>query len=134
MDRALAKLVWRRAHDCCEYCQMPQEFDAIGFEFDHIIAVSHGGQTQPDNLALACFLDNSYKGPNLSGIDPKTGRVTRLFHPRRDRWRLHFRWHGPVLRGRTAIGRATIATLRINLPHRVAHRAALIAEGVFPPA
>jgi len=27
-----------------------------------------------------------------------------------------------------------IAVLKINLPHRVAHRAALIEEGVFPPA
>lgn len=49
-------------------------------------------------------------------------------------WSRHFRWQGPVLIGRTPSGRATIAVLAMNLPHRVAQRAALIAEGVFPPA
>ena len=133
MGRALATLVWERAKSRCEYCQMAQADDSIAFEFDHIIAVSHGGPTTASNLALACFLDNSHKGPNLSGIDFKTGRIVRLFHPRRHKWDRHFKWNGPMLQGRTAIGRATITTLRINLPHRVAHRAALIAEGIFPP-
>jgi hypothetical protein len=133
MDRALEQLVWDRAGSRCEYCRLAQEHDATSFEIDHIIAVVHGGPTRAGNLALACFLDNSYKGPNLAGMDPETKRVTPLFHPRRHKWGRHFVWHGPVLRGRTPIGRATIATLRINLPHRVAHRAALIAEGVFPP-
>jgi hypothetical protein len=36
--------------------------------------------------------------------------------------------------GRTAMGRATVGTLRINLAHRVAYRQQLIDEGVFPPA
>jgi hypothetical protein len=31
-------------------------------------------------------------------------------------------------------GRATIAVMKINHPHAVAARAALIDEGVFPPA
>jgi hypothetical protein len=34
--------------------------------------------------------------------------------------------------GRTAAGRATVATLRINLLLRVAHRQMLIDEGAFP--
>jgi hypothetical protein len=112
---------------------MPQGHDDIPFEIDHIIAESHGGRTRASNLALACFHDNSFKGTNLSGIDPHTNRITRLFNPRRHKWERHFRWDGPYLVGKTPIGRATIATLRINLPHRVAHRAALIQEGLFPP-
>jgi 5-methylcytosine-specific restriction endonuclease McrA len=112
---------------------MLQDHDPILFEIDHIIALSHGGPTRASNLALACFLCNSYKGTNVAGIDPETRRVTPLFHPRRHKWQRHFRWHGPELHGRTPIGRATVATLRINLLHRTAHRAALIAEGVFPP-
>jgi len=113
---------------------MDQQYDAITFEIDHVLAQSHGGQTKASNLALACFLDNSYKGPNLSGIDPYSKRITRLFHPRRHKWSRHFQWSGPILVGLTAIGRATIATLKINLQHRVNHRAALIDEGVFPPS
>jgi len=107
-------------------------FDFLTFEIDHVIAVSHGGPTRPANLALACWHDNSYKGANLSGVDPKTRRIVALFNPRRQKWARHFRWVGPVLVGRTPAGRATVATLRINLDHRVAQRQALIEEGVFP--
>jgi hypothetical protein len=69
----------------------------------------------------------------LAGIDPKTGKKAWLFNPRRHKWASHFRWKGPVLVGRTPIGRTTVAVLAINLPHRIAQRASLIAEGVFPP-
>jgi hypothetical protein len=132
MREELRNLVWNRAGSRCEYCCMPQQHDDIPFEVDHVIAVSHGGTTRASNLSLACFHCNSFKGPNLAGIDPNTNRVTPLFHPRRHKWDRHFRWHGAILVGRTAIGRATIATLRINLPLRVDHRAALIEEGAFP--
>jgi len=56
-----------------------------------------------------------------------------LFHPRRHKWARHFRWQGPVIIGRTPIGRATVLLLCMNLPERVALRALLIQEGVFPP-
>jgi site-specific recombinase XerD len=39
-----------------------------------------------------------------------------------------------VRRIQIRVGRTTVATLRINLDHRVAHRQMLIAEGVFPLA
>ncbi len=131
-DIALARLVRERARGCCEYCRLPEQFSSIPFELDHIIAEQHGGRTIAGNLALACFADNHHKGPNLAGIDPKTGRKVWLFNPRRQKWDRHFRWNGAVLFGRTPIGRATIAVLQINAPHRVAQRAALLAEGVFP--
>jgi hypothetical protein len=38
------------------------------------------------------------------------------------------------LLGRTPVGRATVVVLNVNLPHRLAQRAALMAEGVFPSA
>jgi hypothetical protein len=60
-------------------------------------------------------------------------KIVPLFNPRRHSGRRHFRWDGPVLIGRTAVGRGTVATLRINLDHRIAYRQALIDEGVFPP-
>lgn len=134
MDKSLADLVRRRALNCCEYCLLPQPFSSTRFQIDHIIAEKHGGRTIASNLALACFADNNHKGPNLSGVDPKTGKKVWLFHPRRHKWARHFRWRGPILVGRTPIGRATVAVLAINLPIRVAQRAALMAEGLFPPA
>jgi hypothetical protein len=131
-DEALAKLVRERAMHRCEYCLLPEAFSPERFQIDHIIAEQHGGKTRAANLALACLADNNHKGPNLAGIDPKTGRRVWLYHPRRQKWSRHFRWHGTVLIGRTPVGRATVAVLAINLPHRVAQRAALLAEGVFP--
>jgi hypothetical protein len=133
MERALEDLIWHRAERRCEYCQIAQDNDVNPFEIDHILAVSHGGPTRANNLALSCFLCNSYKGTNLAGLDPKTKKVTRLFHPRRHSWHRHFAWQGPVLRGRTPVGRATVAVPRINLSHRINQRAQLIDEGVFPP-
>ena len=112
---------------------MPRQFDDTTFEIDHVIAGSHGGPTRSSNRCLACFACNSFKGPDLSGRDIKTRKTVSLFNPRRRKWDRHFRWDGPVLVDRTAIGRATAATLRINLDHRVAYRQKLIDEGVFPP-
>ena len=61
-----------------------------------------------------------------------TGLV-RLFHPRRDKWKEHFRWEGVVLVGVTQTGRVTVDVLAINLPHRIRLREALVSEGAFPP-
>jgi hypothetical protein len=105
----------------------------VVFHIEHIIPRQHGGSDGDENLAFAGNQCNFFKGPNLSGIDPNTGAVVRLFHPRRQKWKRHFRWDGPRLVGRTRTGRATITALAINLPGRVAVREALIAEGVFPP-
>jgi HNH endonuclease len=133
MDITLEQLVWRRAKGRCEYCQLPQEFSPLTHQVDHIIARKHHGPTTAENLALACFFCNSYKGPNIAGVDPITGRIVRLFHPRKDRWNRHFAWNGPSLTGRNRSGRATVAVLEINHPDFVAWRDVLIREGTFPP-
>lgn len=133
MDAALQNLIWERAQGCCEYCWLPQVYAPYPFEIDHIFALAHGGLTVVENLALACFPCNNFKGTNLAGIDPTSGRVVPLFHPRRHKWREHFRWDGPLLVGRSSAGRVTIAVLRINLPARLTFRQTLRDEGVFPP-
>jgi hypothetical protein len=133
MNQALITLVWDRARYYCEYCCLPQAHSAIPFEIDHIIARKHGGPTAEYNLALACFYCNSAKGPNIAGLDPVTGTLTALFHPRRQPWKRHFRWDGPVLVGRTRTGRTTIVVLAINDLWCVDLRAALIPQGLFPP-
>jgi hypothetical protein len=98
-----------------------------------VISIKHGGQSVPDNLCLACFYCNSYKGPNVAGIDPDSGEVVPLFNPRTQSWPRHFFWLGPALFGRTRSGRATIQVLRINDEYAVAVRESLIEEGIFPP-
>jgi hypothetical protein len=131
MQRQLVDLVRRRAAFRCEYCQFPERFTGLNFQMDHIIAEKHGGPTDGDNLALSCLYCNSYNGANLSGIDPATGEIVRLFHPRRDQWSEHFQWQDAVLAGRTPIGRATIGVLRINDPTAVVLRRLFIRAGVF---
>jgi hypothetical protein len=133
MDKATEGLIRNRAHNCCEYCRMLQKYDDLPFQFDHIIAKTHGGMDDPDNRALACVPCNLYKGPNLSGVDPQTGKVIRLFDPRRQNWNRHFRWYGAFLEGKTQSGRTTVQTLRINMPIRVEFRQCLIGIGEFPP-
>ena len=132
MDAALRQFVWDRAGDACEYCHLPQQFDAMPFQIDHILARKHGGATAAENLALSCYDCNVYKGPNIAGIDPETLEVTRLFHPREDDWDDHFAWNGAELTGRTPAGRSTIDVLKINLPQRTEHRRNLIELGLFP--
>jgi len=130
VDARLKALVRRRAQFRCEYCHVPERFAELRFQADHIVARQHGGPTRAANLALACFRCNSHKGPNLSGIDPQSAQVVRLFHPRQDDWEEHFEWDGPRLTGRTPPGRVTITVLRINRPDAVLARAALMEEGV----
>ena len=70
------------------------------------------------------------QGPNLSGNDPESGEMQRLFHPRDDSWNTHFRWRGAVLAGKTPVGRTTITVLNINRPDAVMLRRVLLAGGV----
>jgi hypothetical protein len=128
MNVELERLVWRRADARCEYCQLPQFASPLPHAIDHIIARQHGGLTEAENLALACFFCNSYKGPNIAGLNPRTGRRVRLFHPRKDRWSRHFAWQGPILVGCTIIGRVTVALLEINRMEAVEFREYLTRE------
>jgi 5-methylcytosine-specific restriction endonuclease McrA len=131
MDAALHRLVRHRAGGRCEYCRLPEAESLVPFEIEHIIPRKHRGRTVAGNLAWACIYCNSYKGPNLTGRDTATGKVTVLYHPRRHKWSYHFRYQGGTLIGRTAIGRTTVEVLQINRPNLVAIREVLIEDGVF---
>ena len=134
VPESLARWVRQRAGNACEYCRMHQvHYPTVPFPIDHVMACQHGGATVFSNLALSCLHDNSHKGPNIAGIDPRTKKLTRLFNPRRQKWTRHFRWNGPYLVGRTAVGRVTVAVLAMNDPDVIEVRETLIAEGLFPP-
>lgn len=130
MNAALQQLVRERSRGRCEYCLLPQFASFVPFEIDHVIACKHKGRTVATNLAMTCVYCNAHKGPNIAGIDPATGKLTKkLFHPRRHQWTYHFRYDGGVVIGRTAIGRTTADVLRMNLPNLVALREVLMEEG-----
>jgi hypothetical protein len=54
--------------------------------------------------------------------------------PRRDRWREHFAWEdgGAVMRGLTARGRVTVASLDMNHAEIVAARRLWVVAGWHP--
>ncbi len=133
MDATLANQVRQRAGNRCEYCLLPQNAHVLTFPIDHIIALQHNGSTTLDNLALSCVRCNRHKGPNIAGISPQTGLLTRLFHPRTDRWLAHFQLSGPYIVGLTDVGRTTAELLTMNHDDYVALRESLIEEGLFPP-
>src|SRR2546427_10558065 len=132
MDDAVVKMIGQRAAGRCEYCRLPADCSEAPFQIDHIIALKHHGTDDQSNLALACYYCNSYKGSNIAGIDPLSGQLVRLFHPRVDEWQAHFAWAGPALQGLTAVGRATIDVLWVNHPAMVEIRRWLIADNRLP--
>jgi hypothetical protein len=88
-----------------------------------------------DNLCSCCFWSNAFKQARAEARDPRTDTVTRLFHPRLDSWSDHFRWSrdGTRILGRTAVGRATVAALRLNRSILVKARRLWVRHGLHPP-
>ena len=85
-----------------------------------------------ENLALACVTCSLSKGARLSATDPESGLDVRVFNPRHDDWRDHFRWEGVTIAGITAIGRATAEALRMNRPRILEIRAEERVRGRLP--
>jgi hypothetical protein len=111
---------------------LPEERAFFPHEPDHIIAVKHGGQSVADNLALACFDCNRFKGSDISSIDPINGALTPLFNPRTQEWSDHFMIEGGRINPLTATGRVTELVLKLNLPSRVEVREILAKIGRYP--
>src|SRR3954469_15258053 len=130
IDAATRNLVRSRASNRCEYCHIHQDDEPLfTFHIEHVVPRQHHGTDDPSNLALACIHCNLHKGPNVAGIDPDTGQVTPLFHPRRDTWADHFALRGPFIVGLTAVGRTTAYVLAMNAPHQAELRVSLLAQG-----
>lgn len=118
---ALRRFVAARAQWCCEYCGIAEADTWFGCEVDHIIIEKHEGRTDGDNLALACVPCNRHKGSDVASVD-EDGVLVELFHPRRHVWAEHFQANGPRISGLTAIGKATVRVLRMNVPERIEER------------
>jgi len=97
----------------------------IPLQIEHIVARKHHGGDELDNLALACSECNLHKGSDLTGIDPLSGEITVLFHPRQHRWDEHFRWEEFHIVGLSAIGRTTAQLLQLNSAARLRVRLAV---------
>jgi 5-methylcytosine-specific restriction endonuclease McrA len=126
LDQRTRGLVRARAGNACEYCRLPQlATPLIAFHIEHIVPKQHGRSDDAAGLALACDRCNGYKGPNLTSVDPDTGVVVPLFHPRKDSWDDHFMSREGCVFGVTPVGRATVRLLNMNALRRVELRQAI---------
>jgi HNH endonuclease len=133
MNPHYAQVALRAGHRC-EYCHAPEAVFNLPLEVEHIVPVARGGEDIITNWALACRACNLYKAAHVSGSDPASEAVVRLFHPREDQWEDHFQVaseSGEIV-GRTPIGRATVAPLGINSAAQVAARQQWMRLGLFP--
>lgn len=124
-----------RADRRCEYCQSHLDYSPQSFDIEHVIPVVMGGKTTIDNLALACGGCNSCKYTKTEALDPVDQIVVPLYHPRQHLWSDHFSWSADCLEviGRTAIGRATVASLQLNRKGLTNLRRLLLLGGLHPP-
>lgn len=131
----LRRLVFIRAHGCCEYCRCQVRYSPGAFHIEHIHPVESGGETVAENLALACQGCNSHKYTKIAARDPGTGKVVALFHPRQQRWNEHFGWNEDcsLILGLTPTGRATVLALQLNRERVVNLRRVLYQAYQHPP-
>jgi len=133
ITRSQRQVVRNRAGDCCEYCLLPSSAGTVAFHVDHIIPVKHGGSDDVRNLCLACYKCNAHKSHDLAGIDPQTGTLTPLYHPRRQVWSEHFSIQADMrIEGLTPEGRTTVLVLQMNDQDRVENRQLLAELGEYP--
>ena len=118
----------------CSYCRSP-EIVGIPMVIEHIIPLAEGGSSDLQNLCLACYRCNEFKGSLLTITDPLTGVGVPFFNPRQQTWSEHFVWQPDSLRliGITACGRAMIETLHLNSDWIVRARRIWLVAGIHPP-
>jgi hypothetical protein len=119
---ALRREVIERAGNRCEYCQLRDELAFYPHEVDHVIAEKHGGMTEIENLAYACWRCNRHKGSDLTSFDPETQQLSPLFNPRTQVWTEHLAFDGERVAGLTPEGRTTVNLLQLNVEERLIER------------
>lgn len=126
------RIVHQRADFCCEYCRTCQKVCGQSMHIEHI---DPDAGDDLDNLCLSCPSCNFSKSRVISAPDPQTGKLATLYHPRQQIWVEHFEWYdlGARIQGKTAIGRATVERLKMNIDRIVAAREIWIKAGEHPP-
>ncbi|HRW03589.1 MAG TPA: HNH endonuclease [Caldilineaceae bacterium] len=119
----------------CVYCQTRTDNTGQALTIDHVIPLAKGGGNGLENLCRACRSCNEAKRDQTHAIDPLTGEIVRLYHPRQQRWSEHFAWDhtGVHLLGLTVIGRATVVALDVNNELILFARRRWVNAGWHPP-
>jgi len=135
IPKTLRLLVMQRGEYRCEYCKSPMAFSTQRFQIEHIYPLAKGGESQADNLALACNGCNNHKHAKTSAFDPISKEEVPLFHPRTQIWHEHFGWGEDLTTviGLTPVGRATVLLLQINRAELLRMRQILKTVHLHPP-
>ena len=70
------RIVTSRANYVCEYCLIAEEDSYFRFQIEYIISRKHGGNSELENLALACVFCNRYKGSDIASLIPETNELS----------------------------------------------------------
>jgi hypothetical protein len=126
----------RRAKDCCEYCWSQEACSPDTFSVEYIVPIAKGGANDAANLANACQGCNNRKFVSIAALDPLSGELALLYHPRRDRWSEHFTWNEDytLMIGLSPTGRATVEALELNRKGVVNLQRVLHERGLHPVA
>lgn len=129
------KKVIQRANHICEYCAALANYSAQAFVIEHIIPKSKNGSDDLDNLAYACGGCNGSKYNKTHGLDSITNEIVALYNPRTMQWKAHFIWSEDFMEiiGISAIGRATVVTLKLNHFGIKNLRKLLLIDNLHPP-
>ena len=132
ITESLRDFVADRANSCCEYCLLDSKYSFFSFHIEHIISFKHGGQTEPDNLALACSICNFHKGSDIATRLLPQPELIRFFNPRTDTWADHFKLEeSGLIIAKTSIGEATIKIFKFNHPDSLIERKELLQKGLI---
>jgi len=85
-----------------------------------------------DNLAFACMLCNQRKGTDIASVDPATGNVISLFHPRVINGLIISALLREFIEPISRIGFLTIRLLQLNTVERQREREMLQRLGSYP--
>lgn len=135
LTKEIRSLVAQRARHCCEYCAAQARFSPDPFSIEHIHPRAKGGTNALQNLALACQGCNARKYTATKALDPLTGELAPIYHPRQEAWGNHFAWveDATKLEGLSPTGRATIQKMGLNRQALLNLRGLLFAAGEHPP-
>lgn len=135
IPKKIRRRVFEAAQYRCGYCLTSQDIVGPFLEIDHLIPQALGGNSEEDNLWVACPSCNGTKSNRIEAVDPITGKAVQIFNPRYDLWVEHFAWsfEGTLIEGKSPVGRATVVALNMNRPEIIVARELWVRAGWHPP-
>jgi 5-methylcytosine-specific restriction endonuclease McrA len=80
IPKATRRQVAEQANYRCNYCRSP-EWAGVPMVVDHVVPLAAGGTSNIENLCLACYRCNEFKGPKSDALDPLSDKQVSLFKP-----------------------------------------------------